>query len=289
MNSATMFHAGELRAQALAGGGPPGAAIRDFMPEQHRAFFGALRFLLLATLDAEGAPAATVLHGAPGFIGSPDARCLRIAGTAIGAGADAPQLQAGQPVGLLGIDFAARRRNRANGVVAAVDEALTVMVHESFGNCPKYIQPCELVEVPAVAAQPVQEFEGLDAEARRQIAGADTLFVATWGGPGTRPDISHRGGPAGFVGLDGDTLAIPDFRGNRYFNTFGNLLLQPRAALLLIDFSSGGVLQLQGSAEIDWEDRPSVEHVAAERLWRFRVERGWRSPQALPLRWFRPS
>ena len=41
-------------------------------------------------------------------------------------------------------------------------------------------------------------------------------------------DISHRGGRPGFVRVDGDVLTIPDFRGNRYFNTLSNLLLEQR-------------------------------------------------------------
>ena len=47
--------------------------------------------------------------------------------------------------------------------------------------------------------------------------------------------------------VDGDTLTIPDFNGNRYFNTLGNMLIDPRAALLFIDFDSGDVLTLQGT------------------------------------------
>ena len=39
---------------------------------------------------------------------------------------------------------------------------------------------------------------------------------------------------------------MPDFRGNRYMNTLGNLLAEPRAALLFIDFDRGDVLHLQG-------------------------------------------
>ena len=60
-------------------------------------------------------------------------------------------------------------------------------------------------------------------------------------------DISHRGGRPGFVRVDGDVLTIPDFRGNRYFNTLGNLIAEPRASLLFVDFETGDLLQLQGS------------------------------------------
>jgi hypothetical protein len=80
-------------------------------------------------------------------------------------------------------------------------------------------------------------------------------------------------------------LTIPDFRGNRYFNTLGNLLAEPRASLLFVDFDSGDLLQLQGTAEVEWNTTESAQFAGAERLWRFRVVRGWRRRAAVPLRW----
>jgi hypothetical protein len=63
----------------------------------------------------------------------------------------------------------------------------------------------------------------------------------------------------------------------------GNLLLEPRAALVMVDFDSGDVLQLQGRAEVRWQfDRPA-EDMRAEREWAFIVERGWLRRAAFPL------
>lgn len=282
------FHAGELRAQLLAGSAASGGAIRDFMPEQHRTFFAALRFLLLATTDDSGAPVAAVISGPQGFASSPDPRSLRLAFQPDPLDPVAGLLRPGRPVGLLGIDFGTRRRNRANGMITAAQSgALTVSLQQSFGNCPKYIQSRLLEEAPAAAASETapQVFAGLDAEAQRQIAAADTFFVASSAGTGGGVDISHRGGPAGFVRIDGNTLSIPDFRGNAYFNTFGNLLQEARAALLFIDFANGSVLQLQGRAEILWDTKGMDGFAGAERWWRLRVDGGWRRHSALPLRW----
>jgi hypothetical protein len=86
------------------------------------------------------------------------------------------------------------------------------------------------------------------------------------------------------VGIDGDTLLIPDFRGNRYFNTLGNLLGEPRASLLFPDFATGDLLQLQGLAGIDWTGPAAALVQGAERLWRFRITRGWHRPRAAALR-----
>ncbi|WP_306225107.1 pyridoxamine 5'-phosphate oxidase family protein [Bosea beijingensis] len=89
--------------------------------------------------------------------------------------------------------------------------------------------------------------------------------------------------------IDGDTLTIPDFAGNSYFNTFGNLLQESRAALLFVDFATGSLLQLQGEAEIVWQGPELVRLDGTERLWRFHVKRGWRRPGALRLRWSAPE
>jgi len=278
------FHAGERAAQARAGVAPGSAAIRDWMPDQHRAFFAALPFVLAASTDADGWPVATILAGPPGFIASPNPRTLCIAAVPDRDDPAAAWFKPHAPIGLLGIDLATRRRNRANGVIAAATGgALVVAVERSFGNCPQYIHIRDMHAAPAGRAAP-ESMDRLDPAARAAIATTDTLFVATTGGD-EGVDISHRGGRPGFVRVDGNTLTIPDFSGNRYFNTLGNLLLDPRAALLIADFFNGDVLHVQGRAEIVW-DVPEEERLAgAERLWRLRVTRAWRRRAALPLRW----
>lgn len=281
------FHPGELEAQVRAGGGSRGGAIRDAMPDQHRAFFEALPFVVVASVD-RGWPVATLWTGAPGFVAAPDRHTLRIA-VALGASDPAtPAFTAGAPLGLLGIELATRRRNRANGVIASVDDrGMTVAIRQSFGNCPQYIEPRELRPVATGTAM-TAPLARLDRSAAAAITRADTFFVASSARtdePTGGVDVSHRGGPPGFVRVDGDVLTIPDYRGNRYFNTLGNLVSQPEAALVFIDFARGDVLHVQGTTEIQW-DGPEVDaHDGAERLWRVHVERGWRRPAAFGLRW----
>ncbi|MFB9245894.1 pyridoxamine 5'-phosphate oxidase family protein [Massilia antarctica] len=273
----TPFHEGELRAQALAGVSSSGNGIRAFLPDQHRDFFAALPFVLMATLDADGRPRARVLSGAPGFIDSPDPSTLRIA-------VDDSALRAGQAVGLLGLDFGTRRRNRANGVVRKVAGGeVLIEVRESFGNCPQHIVVRD-VRAVAPGAALERAFDGLDE--RAMIARAETFFIATSGGA-HGVDISHRGGPPGFVRVEGDTLTVPDFGGNRFFNTMGNLLLDARAALLFIDDTSGAVLELEGRVEIAWDEGAAVPGQAGGRHWRFTAARGRITHGALALRWTR--
>lgn len=276
------FHRGEVAAQAFAGydtGAPP---IYDAMPEQHRAFFGLLPMLPLATLDAAGAPVATLLAGLPGFIESPDANTLLLRAA---PDADDPTrifLVPGAPFGAVGIDLTTRRRNRANGHVRGVGQGwLRLGVEEAFGNCPQYIQT--RAPVPTAAAPVTTMLPAMDVAATALLRGADTLFVASSGGSAGGLDMSHRGGRPGFLGVEGDRVTVPDFRGNRYFNTLGNFVEDPRAAILVPDFDTGTLLHLAGRVEVLWEAAGVVDR--AERAWVLHVERAWRREHVLPLAW----
>jgi ferredoxin-NADP reductase len=99
-------------------------------------------------------------------------------------------------------------------------------------------------------------------------------------------DASHRGGPLGFVTVvDDRTLIIPDYKGNNHFNTIGNLVVDPRAGLLFVDFETGALLQLTGEAEIDWDSPAVADYPGARRLIRFTIEEANLLEGALPLRW----
>jgi len=129
----------------------------------------------------------------------------------------------------------------------------------------------------------------LDALARRIIGQAVSFYVASYvdaGQSGRQVDVSHRGGPAGFVRIDADgVLTVPDYAGNLFFNTLGNLIVNPRAGLTFVDDGTGDMLQMTGVAEVNLTppDLPGFEE--AERSWRFRPRRIVHRPDALPLRW----
>ncbi len=251
--------------------------------------------MIAGTVDGAGQPWASVLAAPPGFMQSPDPRHLVLRARPLAADPLQENLAEGVSIGLLGIEPHTRRRNRMNGVVLGLSETgFSVQVSQSFGNCPKYIQarePVYVEDAPHVAA--VVRASGLDEAARRMIAQADTLFIATsyagdvlGTGHAGGVDVSHRGGKPGFVRVDADgTLTMPDFFGNFFFNTLGNIAVHPRAGLLFIDFESGDLLYLAVTAEIVWDGADLASFQGAHRLLRMKVLALRRAPAALPLRW----
>jgi predicted pyridoxine 5'-phosphate oxidase superfamily flavin-nucleotide-binding protein len=273
-------------------------AIRDFMPDQHRAFFAMLPFIVVGALDDARQPWATVLAGPPGFMRSPDPRHLVIDTRPASFDPLAGALGAGTPVGLLGIQPHTRRRNRMNGTVGSASAAasLEIAVTQSFGNCPKYIQAREPVYVaPDRSDLAVRKGEGpLDAAGQAMVRAADTFFIATaHPDAATRStrsqgvDVSHRGGKPGFVNVedDGLHLTVPDFVGNYLFQTLGNLEVNPRAGLLFIDFASGDLLYVAARGSIIWDGPQVRAFEGAQRLVRFEVADWCFVEGGLPLRW----
>jgi predicted pyridoxine 5'-phosphate oxidase superfamily flavin-nucleotide-binding protein len=243
------WHRGELLARRQAGGPEIAPAIRPRLSAPMRAFFPALPLVFVAGLDARGAPAASMLRGAPGFVACPADDRLEIFAEFPAAEPLGEVLRAGAPFGLIGLVFLARRRCRVNGdVFRAGAGIISLAVTEAFHNCPKYISP---QVIRAAAASGWTDMRAIDEPARATISRADTFFIATRGPDGV--DISHRGGPRGFVGVTPDgALKIADYPGNNYFNTFGNLLHDARAALLFPDLATGTALHLGGEARIEF-------------------------------------
>ncbi len=301
-DDAAPFHAGELQLQAITGVQERMAQvgrsfIRDHMPDQHRAFFAQLPFVIAGVLDGQGQPWATILAGPPGFMQTPDERHLQISCMSQPGDPLAGMWQHGAPIGLLGIEPHTRRRNRMNGQLEQADaQGMWVAVRQSFGNCPKYIHPRKVVwqarEGSGLVRRVSEEGAVLSERARAMVAQADTLFIASASPDAGQPDqarsggvdVSHRGGPVGFARLDQvasaahgphTTLTIPDYVGNFMFNTLGNILLQPRVGLLFVDFQTGATLHLAGHAEVLLDSPEITRFEGTQRLVKVRVTHGW--------------
>ena len=81
------------------------------------------------------------------------------------------------------------------------------------------------------------------------IAARDSFYMASVSESGW-PYVQHRGGPPGFLKLiDETTLAFPDFRGNRQYISLGNVSVENRVALILMDYPRRRRLKLYARIE----------------------------------------
>ena len=296
------FHAGEQALQARAGmharmSEVGSHVIRAQMPDPHRELFEKVPFMLVGALDAQRRPWATAVAGAPGFIRTPDAATLTVGARPLGADAIPFTIEPGVPLGMLGLELPTRRRNRVNGVVSYAHEGgFTLQVRQSFGNCAKYIHARELQPVAASTASASAFGTLLPAQARRLVAQADTFFIATASRDAGMPqaaahegvDVSHRGGMPGFVHVqdvgDRSVLTAPDYQGNFFFNTLGNVAVHPWAGLMFVDWMTGDLLLITGRAAVLWDGPELGTFANAQRLLRVDVTEGRWLPGAMPWR-----
>jgi uncharacterized protein len=299
MSQQSPFHPAELALQERFGrrnmlAAPARRFVRDHLIPQHRDFFRQLPFVVVGSVDSSGQPWASIIAGQPGFATSPDPQHLRVGLLPHPGDPLASNLTPGSPAALLGIDLSTRRRNRLSGTISAVDaESWTIAVAQSYGNCPQYIQSRDLRFLDSPDDRPRRHSarsNRLSVDDKSLIARADTFFIASANprksdGDSYGADVSHRGGRPGFVRIDGDnTLTVPDFIGNFFFNTLGNLQVEPRAGLLFADFASGDVLMLGTRANVIWEGDEVRSFQGAQRLLRFEIEATVRLDRALPFR-----
>eukprot|EP01102_Stenamoeba_stenopodia_P013125 TRINITY_DN4209_c0_g1_i1.p1 TRINITY_DN4209_c0_g1~~TRINITY_DN4209_c0_g1_i1.p1 ORF type:complete len:494 (+),score=123.69 TRINITY_DN4209_c0_g1_i1:22-1503(+) len=210
---------------------------------------------------------------------------------------------------MLGIEFHTRRRNRANGKITSVVrneernvvESFVMKIDQTFGNCPKYIQAREFEAL--LTDQPITntftEGEKLLTESQLSlVARSDTLFIASsykFENDNSKQDsdathgvdISHRGGKPGFVKVSispngNHVMEFPDYLGNFMFNTVGNLISNPNAGLLFLDFENGNVLSITGKATVLFDEKSMP---GAQRMIRFEAERWVEMNSVLPFRW----
>ena len=270
-------------------------AIHDHLPDQHREFYAELPFALVGMVDGRGRPWASIVAGRAGFMTAPDDRTLDVAARPLFGDPLNETLTEGAHVGVLGIQLHSRRRNRMVGRIASVrPDGFTIAVTHAFGNCPQYIQTRAVEVRPGIdrpeAARTVVRADAIDAAARRIVERADTLFIATAHLDGSEArsrgaDVSHRGGKPGFVKVEDErSFVFPDFSGNFHFNTVGNILLNPKAGFLFVEFETGDLVYLTGGAEIVWDGGTVEAFRGAQRLIRFSADEVVRVERSLPLR-----
>ena len=268
----TGFHEGELATQRRAGVEADAKRLEKMLDSAHLSA-GATKFLATQTFtaltgrDHDGVLWVSPLAGPAGFLQGDD-QLLKISAVPR-EGDPLHRMPVGQQVGLIAVDFAARRRVRVNGILVDGDDAgLTVHIDQAFGNCPQYIhrRDPDAALLAATSSVGARHATHLDLSDQEMIAASNTFFFGTTH-PVRGSDASHRGGREGFVRVDTpERLWWPDYPGNNMFNSLGNLAVDDEAALLFVDFTTGATLHISGTARVQWSPRSvafSIDAVVA--------------------------
>jgi predicted pyridoxine 5'-phosphate oxidase superfamily flavin-nucleotide-binding protein len=281
-------HEGEQAVQRRAGEGGPHWGSPMFsaeIPPGFGQFMAAQQLAAIAAADDDGALWSSVLTGQPGFIRTLDDRTIVL--PAPGPGDPlAAAFGSERDLGMVVMSPSTTRRVRVNGRARLIDGHLVLRTGQVLGNCPKYLQRREVTGVVAEhrPAAPVVT-SALDADQVAWIGSADTFFIGSRS-PTHGADASHRGGMPGFVTVSGPrSLSWPDYVGNSFYMTLGNIELNPRAGLVFLDWAGGSALHLTGRCRIDWTTPRARAHPGALRMVDFDVDGVVQIDNASPLRW----
>ena len=110
---------------------------------------------------------------------------------------------------------------------------------------------------------------------RAFIERMDMFFLGTSDDAG-QPQCSYKGGDPGFITvIDENTLAFPNYDGNGMFLSLGNVLVNPKIGMLLIDFTAERPerMRIEGFATIDEHDDLEWQYPGAQFVVRVHVLR----------------
>ncbi len=122
---------------------------------------------------------------------------------------------------------------------------LDTMMTESVRRAQQqyYGQTAHILDAPA--RDPLSEAEA------EFIAARESFYLGTVSETGW-PYVQHRGGPKGFLRLlNPSTLAFADYQGNRQLLSTGNLSVNDRVSLFLMDYLNRTRLKILGHAKIE--------------------------------------
>jgi len=109
------------------------------------------------------------------------------------------------------------------------------------------------------------------------IAARDSFYMASVSETGW-PYVQYRGGPAGFLKvIDERTLAFADFRGNRQYISVGNLDVNDRVALILVDYPRRARLKILAHVQrLALDAEPGLLERVSDPAYRAKPERIFR-------------
>lgn len=140
----------------------------------------------------------------------------------------------------------------------------------------------------------VERGDRLTERETRFLADCDSFYMASVSETGW-PYVQHRGGPKGFLKvLDDKTVAFADFRGNKQYISVGNLSVNDRVALFIIDYPNQTRLKLWARARlVNQKEEPELIARLHDPEYDARVERAivltvdafdWNCPQHITRR-----
>jgi predicted pyridoxine 5'-phosphate oxidase superfamily flavin-nucleotide-binding protein len=104
------------------------------------------------------------------------------------------------------------------------------------------------------------------------IAERDTFYLASVGDSGW-PYVQHRGGPKGFLKvLDEGRLGYADFRGNTQLVSVGNVSVDDRVSLILMDYPRRKRLKILGHMQVHNAQEVAPELLQQVQLDEYRAE-----------------
>lgn len=242
------------------------------------------RTVIVALLDDSGYPTCTAVSGQRGLLASTECGDLAIRRRDLPETISRLATPLDAPVSLLVPMFAEREALRINGWIAhATDEQFVVEIDQAFTNSRKYLhirgEHRNGTDTEPSSVEPNLRPRGsLSRQMSELLRNADTLFVSTrhsetGKSPRQSLDVSHRAGLPGFmVTPDANTVLWPEYGGNGFFNTMGNLMLDSRCGLVVMAGNGPQALHLRGKAEVLWHDDLLEEATGTRRGIRFTVE-----------------
>ena len=235
-----LYHAGQIEVQDEANSRPVADMLANWEGPVVE-FCRVADLFLLASPDEEGDLRFRVISGAAPLIEVTGPSLMRIAGLTHEVAAEA---------GGLAISLSQLRRARVNGRLLPDADGCVLEAAESFTNCRKYLAPSVALEAGRrVAPDKVEPLSCDEPWLAELLSKAETAFLASVS-PSGLPDVSHRGGPPGFIKLDRacGVLEWPEYVGDGMLKSAGNVRATGHATLLVLDLESGDAAELIGEA-----------------------------------------
>ena len=256
--------------------------LREELHPRSIKFIESQIFAFLGSEDVDGDIWLSLLVGERGFIHVPSLQEIKLDLSKVLTTREDifyKNIKTNSTVGLLFHEAIRRARYRAWAKASEVDGHLSFAIRMGYPSCPKHIQKEEIKLPESVATKTKARQEKgtiLGQFEKEWISKAHTFFITTQTENGDI-ESSHRGGDPGFIEiLEDGKLRVPDYFGNSIYSTLGNIYVNPKAALLFVDYEKGETLQITGTAALQFDQNSEYDLYKSGdtgRFWTFESKR----------------